>query len=157
MRITKVLYRDGKTTVIGEVQNVNDMETVRLPSCTDAPKPSFTEALDAVTKDVLKAIGIQGKGFEVAFSVTGVTIDKEKSTGRRGVSFRTTLETPMGKQNAGLPRMTERLEDETGPLVLSDVAMKHVERFLDEAKAYYAGDRISEQTDAFKDAADGGS
>ena len=157
MNIRKVLHRDGKTTVIGESQNVNDMETCALRGCTDAPKPPFTKALEAVTKDVLKAIGIQGKGFEVAFSVTGVTIDKEKSSGRRGVSFRTTLETPMGKQNAGLPRMTERLEDETGPRVLSDMAMKHVEKLLEEAKAYYAGDRISEQVDAFPDAADGGS
>lgn len=144
MNVKKLKYQAGKVTVLVETVNGTETETRTIRACTDKPRKSFLDALAAVTKDVLKATGIQGKTYESAFTVTGVTIDKD-NVGRRGVKFRTATETPMGTQNAGLPRMTERLDDEIGPRVMSEDMMKHVGALMSEALKYFNGDRDAEQ------------
>lgn len=156
MEVTKVRHRDGKTTVIGTAPNVNDMETVALRSCTDAPVKSFNEAFDAVSNDIKSAVGIKGATFASAFSIYEMAVEKDEKTGKRGFVFRAMLDTPWGPMKAPLPRMIERTENEADASVLSDVAVKHIDALLAEAKAYYAGGRVSEQTEAFPPEAAGG-
>ena len=156
MEVTKVKHRDGKTTIIGTAPNVNDLETVALRSCADAPTPAFKKAFEAVSNDITSAVGVKGATFAAAFNVYEVTVDKDEKTGRRGFVFGAMLDTPWGPMKAPLPRMIERTESESDASTLSDVAVKRIDVLLAEAKGYYAGGRVSEQTDAFKDAAGGG-
>ena len=151
MYVKKLKYQGGKMTVIVETVNGQEIETRTIRACQDKPRASFLEALDAVTQDVLKATGIRGKTYEDAFTVTGVTVDKD-NVGRRGFKFRTATETPMGTQNAGLPRMTERLDDEIGPKVMGETAVANAEKLMAEALKYFNGDREVEQLDALAEA-----
>ncbi len=147
MEIIKVKHRDGKTSVIGEVENGKHKEKVSLLSCTDAPRPAFTTALEAVSADVLKACGIKGATFASAFTVYEVGVDTEDN-GRRSFVFGAMLQTPWGPSKFPLPKMIERTENETDSNVLSDVAVKRIDKLLKCAKAYYAQDRVVEQMDA---------
>jgi len=147
MKIKKMSFQNGKMTVIAQTVNGTETETRSIRACQDKPRESFTEALAAVTADVLRATGIGGDTYHEAFSVIGVAVDTD-NVGRRGFKFRTATKTPMGTQNAGLPRMTERLDDEIGPRVMAEAQVNNVDNLLSQALKYYNGDRESEQMDA---------
>ncbi len=156
MEVTKVKHRDGKTTVLGETPNGNHKDKIGLRSCPDMPRPAFKEALAAVSADVVKAIGIKGNMFQAAFSVYEVAVEKEETSGRRAFVFGAMLMTPWGPMKAPLPRMIERTDNETDTNVLSDVAVKRIDKLFKAAKAYHGGDRVAEQTEAFEEKAAAG-
>ena len=139
--ITKVKHHDGKTTVEWTDPNGKHLESTTLTDCPDPPKKSFLEALAAVEQEVVRRIGIQGKSFSAAFSLTGVTVSTNIHGHRQ---FK-----PSGYLRCGygggtgmsLPLLREKVDDEGGDSVLSDVALKRFEKLLSEALAYSKQDR----------------
>lgn len=140
IEVTNIKFRAEQVTIMGLETNGAHKARVSLVDCPDKPSARFKDALAAVQEDVLKMTGIKGDGFVKAFSLYGVGVDTDKH-GHHGFTFMVSLTTAWGTAHLALPRLRERVDDESGAGVLSDVTQKRVGTLLAAAADYYAQDR----------------
>lgn len=138
-KVTKLKVLDGRTTVEGVAMNRQTPEAVILKDCPDIPSKSFREALSGVRNDVVKVFGFP-KSVADRLVLTGVDVN-EDGNGHRSFVFTCKLQCGAGTVAVNSPLMREKVEKENGKTVLSDVALKRVDKLLAEALNYRNGGR----------------
>lgn len=134
--ISKVKHHDGRTSVEWTEPNGKHLASASLVDCPDVPEASFLEALEAVQTEILRRIGITGQTFAKAFVLTGISVSTNLH-GHRQFKPSAYLRCGYGGGTGiSLPLLREKVEAEGGDNVLSDVALKHVEKLLAEGARY---------------------
>ena len=141
MEVTKVKYQ-GEVVIVHRMRYNGTTEEKLTLECGDAPNKSFFDAMRAVEADVLNRSGLKTKTFEKAFALTGVSVAKDKH-GHRLFSLSATLQFGYGPAfGIALPLLREKVEDEGGETVLSNIECKHIVALLDEGNQYAEGARV---------------
>jgi hypothetical protein len=134
MEVTLVKHLSEKTTVEWSDEG-SGMCGSFVRDCPDEPSAEFRAALEAVRLDLLNRMAIDSAKLRERFRLTGVSVSLS-SAGHRQFKPSGTLEFGWGESGVSLPLLRERVDEEAGTSVLSDVELKHVEVLLDEGASY---------------------
>jgi hypothetical protein len=140
--ISLVVYNGDKVTVERDLPNGRDNEHCRLADCGDAPRKSFKNAFTKLLPLALELVEIGDGRWKETARVTHVRVAREPKGGRRNFTMTIVPTLEFGGTSINTPLRRERTQTEDiGAGFAEPELVEAIERVLDEASRYVAGDR----------------